>query len=130
MEISFLIIFLKILFVVCSPLDKGKCPSIAFSEYDEIIFHLAAMSQSEQGGKGHIWDSAHVVRSNLQLVRIRVNVYYGLQLVHSVREHKLFLHPMSVLQWCTRKYCKSTFDQCVILLSAIHRSSPWRIVKV
>ncbi len=30
-----------------------------FLENDEIVFHLEAMSQCEQGGEGHIWDSAH-----------------------------------------------------------------------
>ncbi len=29
-----------------------------FLENDEIEFHLAVMSQFEQGGEGHIWDSA------------------------------------------------------------------------
>jgi hypothetical protein len=28
-------------------------------ENDEIIFHLVVMSQFEQGGEGHVWDSAH-----------------------------------------------------------------------
>ncbi len=31
-----------------------------FLENDEIVFHLAAMSQFEQGGEDHIRDSAHV----------------------------------------------------------------------
>ncbi len=30
-----------------------------FWENDEIVFHLAAMTQCEQGGEGHIWDSAY-----------------------------------------------------------------------
>jgi hypothetical protein len=29
-----------------------------FLENDEIAFHLAAMTQCEQGGEGHIWDSS------------------------------------------------------------------------
>jgi hypothetical protein len=36
-----------------------KRPSVKFLEYDEIVFHLAATSQCEQGGEGYIWDSAH-----------------------------------------------------------------------
>jgi hypothetical protein len=60
LERSFLNIFLTFyVFVVCSPRDKRKRPSIQFSENDEIIFHLAAMSQCEQGGEGLIWNSAH-----------------------------------------------------------------------
>jgi hypothetical protein len=31
-----------------------------FVENDEIVFHLAAMSQCEQGSEGHTGDSAHV----------------------------------------------------------------------
>jgi hypothetical protein len=46
--------FLKILYVVCGPSSN----STQFLEKDEIVFHLAAMSQSEQGGEGPIWDSA------------------------------------------------------------------------
>ncbi len=30
-----------------------------FLENDEIVFYLAAMTQCEQGGEGHIWDSAY-----------------------------------------------------------------------
>ncbi len=29
-----------------------------FLENDEIVFHLMAMTQCEQGGEGHIWDSS------------------------------------------------------------------------
>ncbi len=29
-----------------------------FLEDDEIVFHLAAITQCEQGGGGHIWDSS------------------------------------------------------------------------
>jgi hypothetical protein len=29
-----------------------------FLENDEIVFHLAGMTQCEQGGEGHIWDSS------------------------------------------------------------------------
>jgi hypothetical protein len=29
-----------------------------FLENNEIVFHLAAMTQCEQGGEGHIWDSS------------------------------------------------------------------------
>jgi hypothetical protein len=59
MEISFLNLLKKILYVVCSPNGNGKHPSIHFLENDEIVFHLAAMSQCKQGGEGHIWNSAH-----------------------------------------------------------------------
>jgi hypothetical protein len=52
-------LFLKILYFVCSPNYNGKCLSTQFLENDEIVFYLAAMSQCEQGGEGHIWDSAH-----------------------------------------------------------------------
>ncbi len=59
LEISFLNMFLKILYAVCSPNSNRKRPSTQFLENDEIVFHLGAMSQCEQGGEGHIWDSAH-----------------------------------------------------------------------
>ncbi len=32
---------------------------LSLLENDEIVFPLAAMSQSEQGGECHIWDSAY-----------------------------------------------------------------------
>ncbi len=53
-EIGFLNLFLKILNIVCSPNGNKKCHSTQFSENDEIVFHLAVMSQCEQGGEGHI----------------------------------------------------------------------------
>jgi hypothetical protein len=59
LEISFLNLFFKILYVFCCPSGNGKCPSTKFLENDEIVFHLAVMSQCEQGGEGHIWDSAY-----------------------------------------------------------------------
>jgi hypothetical protein len=34
--------------------------STSFLEKNEIVFHLAAISQCEGGGEGHIWDSTHV----------------------------------------------------------------------
>jgi hypothetical protein len=58
-ETSLLNLFLKILYIVCSPNGNEKRPSTQFLENDEIVFHLAAMSQCEQEGEGHIWDSAH-----------------------------------------------------------------------
>jgi hypothetical protein len=59
MEISFLNLFLKILNVVCSPNWNGKGLRLNFLENDDIVFNLAAMSQCEQGGEGHIWNSAY-----------------------------------------------------------------------
>jgi hypothetical protein len=50
---------LKVLNVVCSPNSNGKRPRLNFLENDDIVFHLAVMSQCEQGGEGHIWDSAY-----------------------------------------------------------------------
>ncbi len=38
---------------------NGKRLSTQFLENDEIFFHLAVMSQCEQGGEGQIWDSAY-----------------------------------------------------------------------
>ncbi len=38
---------------------NGKRPRTQFCENDEIVFHLAAMSQCEQGGEGHIYDSGY-----------------------------------------------------------------------
>ncbi len=53
-------LFFKIRYVVCSPNDNdGKHLSTQFLENDEIVFHLAVMSQCEKGGEGHIWDSAY-----------------------------------------------------------------------
>ncbi len=59
LEISFLNLFLTILYIVFSPTGNGKHLSTQFLVNDEIVFHLTAMSQCEQGGEGHIWDSAH-----------------------------------------------------------------------
>jgi hypothetical protein len=41
---------LKILNIICCPNGYGKRLSTQFLENDEIVFHLAAMSQCEQGG--------------------------------------------------------------------------------
>ncbi len=53
-----------------SPLSRQVCTlSVArtatenvqvlnFFENNEIVFYLAAMTQCEQGGEGHIWDSS------------------------------------------------------------------------
>jgi hypothetical protein len=49
----------KILFVVCSLKGNGKRLNTKFLKDDEIVFHLAAMSQCEQRSEGHIWNSAH-----------------------------------------------------------------------
>jgi hypothetical protein len=54
LEISFMNLFLKILYVVCGLNGNGKLLSTQFLENDEVAFHLAAMSQCEQGGEGHI----------------------------------------------------------------------------
>jgi hypothetical protein len=51
---SFLNIYLNILYVVCSPNGNGKVLSPQFLENDESVFHLAAMSQYEQGSEGHV----------------------------------------------------------------------------
>ncbi len=59
LEMSFLDMFLKVLYNVCSLSGNVKCPIIQFLKNDEIVFHLAAMNQCEKGGEGHILDSAH-----------------------------------------------------------------------
>ncbi len=65
---------LKILYVVCSPNGYGKCPSTQFLENDEIVFHLAAMSPCESGGLRVVYGTQLMqIRSNVQLMRIRVN---------------------------------------------------------
>jgi hypothetical protein len=50
-----------------------------FFEDDEIVFHLAAMSQCGQRGEGHLKDSAHADKEKFQLVRIRANVVLGVR---------------------------------------------------
>jgi hypothetical protein len=45
--------FLKILYIVLSLNSNGKRPATSFLEKDEVIFHLAAISKCEGGGKGH-----------------------------------------------------------------------------
>jgi hypothetical protein len=49
----------EIFYVVCSVNSNGKCPSTQFFENNEIVFHLALMSQCEERGESHLWDSAH-----------------------------------------------------------------------
>jgi hypothetical protein len=53
---------LQNLYLVCSPNGNGKRPSTEFLENDEIVLHLAAMSQCEQGGE---------VRYGTQLMLLR-----------------------------------------------------------
>jgi hypothetical protein len=43
----------------CSSNDKVISLRTSFLEKDEMVFHLAAISQCEEGGEGHIWDSTH-----------------------------------------------------------------------
>jgi hypothetical protein len=50
---------LKFLYFVCIPNSNIKHPATSFLEKDEIVFHLAAMSQCAEGGEGHICDSAY-----------------------------------------------------------------------
>ncbi len=55
-----------------NPNGNGKRPSTQFWENNEIVFHLVAMSQCEQGGEGRIWDLAHVDKVKFKLVRFGV----------------------------------------------------------
>ncbi len=58
LEIISVNLLIKVMYIVCSPNGNKKHLSTQFLENDEIIFHLAAMSQCEQEGEGHIWDTA------------------------------------------------------------------------
>jgi hypothetical protein len=49
----------KILYLVCSMNGNEKRQSTQFLENDEIVFHLAVMTQCEQGGEVRIWGSAY-----------------------------------------------------------------------
>jgi hypothetical protein len=70
--------FLKVLYIVCSPKGNGKCPSNQFLENDEVAFNLAAMSQCEQVGARVTYGTQLMwIRKNLQLVRIRVKLSYA-----------------------------------------------------
>ncbi len=51
MEMSFLYMVLKILYVVCIQNSNIKRPATSFLEEDENVSHLAAISQCE-GGSG------------------------------------------------------------------------------
>jgi hypothetical protein len=50
LEMSFLNMFLKVLYIACRPNGNGKRPVASFLEKDEIVFHMAAFSQCEGGG--------------------------------------------------------------------------------
>jgi hypothetical protein len=66
LDMSFLGKFLQILHNVCSRNGNVKCLSTPFLKKNEIVFHLAAMSQGGLGGgEGHIKSAA--------IVRVRVN---------------------------------------------------------